>query len=62
MKPIIVIGINEAGEFMAVGPFDKKDYCIALLADTIKFAVTVQAPPIKKESSIIIPNAGIRTP
>ena len=60
MKPIIVIGINEAGQLMAVGPFDKKDYCISLLADTIKFAVTVQAPPVKEESSIITPKPGSR--
>jgi hypothetical protein len=59
MKPIIVIGIDEAGNLIAVGPFDKKDYCISLLADTIKFAVTVQAPPAKEESNIIVPKSGV---
>ena len=60
MKPIIVIGINEAGHLMAVGPFDKKDYCISLLADTIKFATTVKAPEAKEESGIVIPKPGSR--
>ena len=60
MKPIIVIGVNEEGHLMVVGPFDKRDYCISLLADTIKFAVTVQAPPTKEESSIVIPKPGSR--
>lgn len=59
LKPIIVIGVNETGSLMVVGPFDKRDYCIALLADTIKFALTVAAPTTEK-SSIVIPKPGDR--
>ena len=56
LKPIIIIGMDKDEKLMVVGPFDKKEYCIALLADTIKFALTVAPPavPTQPEKSKII--------
>ena len=58
-QPIISIGTDESGKLLVVGPFHMKEYCVSLLADTIKFAMSVGVPEkVEPKSNILVPGRG----
>lgn len=52
VKPILTIGLNEAKEFVVIGPMDRKELCLMAIAQAIQVIVQHEASPIVKPAGV----------
>jgi len=59
IRPIITVGLDDNNQAIIAGPLHKKEMCLNILVDALKFVLSVDASKESKEekSNIIMPQS-----